>query len=284
MIRNTIAFYTPKVVPVDTVFGAATLGIAGRSGAGECVTEYKERPHAIKVNGTYSECLRSIPYGNYRAAILLCGNAGGENEFLANLQDKLQCPIVGGGAAMDGSRGGLIAGGGEASILLIDDDTYEVQTSVKNIHDQVLGSGEVAFDDPRIIKTINGEEPAGWLKRQKEKLGISETDFEHFTLSDDLGVNAHLSRNGQMIVSGRDLEREMLIRYVRKADVYKSVYDFYNDTEDAIVFGCAGLKGITGELPPVKSLGLYLYGEICMVGNQSVFGNLMLSKLKLIKK
>ena len=87
-----------------------------------------------------------------------------------------------------------------------------------------------------------------------------------------------------MIVSGRDLEREMLIRYVRKADVYKSVYDFYNDTEDAIVFGCAGLKGITGELPPVKSLGLYLYGEICMVGNQSVFGNLMLSKLKLIKK
>ena len=65
--------------------------------------------------------------------------------------------------------------------------------------------------------------------------------------------------------------------------VYESVYSFYNDEEDVIVFGCAGLKTITGEITSVKSLGLYLFGEICMAKDQAVFGNLMLSKLRLRK-
>jgi hypothetical protein len=126
-------------------------------------------------------------------------------------------------------------------------------------------------------------EPALWLKNQKNILGIEETDFEHFTLSDKNGVNAHLSKNGDFIVSGRDLESEMLVRYVKPEEVYESVYSFYNDDENVIVFGCAGLKAITGEIAPVKSLGLYLFGEICMAKDQAVFGNLMLSKLRLRK-
>ena len=75
----------------------------------------------------------------------------------------------------------------------------------------------------------------------------------------------------------------MLIRYVKPEEVYESVYSFYNDEADVIVFGCAGLKAITGEITLIKSLGLYLFGEICMAENQAVFGNLMLSKLRLIK-
>jgi hypothetical protein len=126
-------------------------------------------------------------------------------------------------------------------------------------------------------------EPALWLKNQKNILGIEETDFEHFTLSDKNGVNAHLSKNGDLIVSGRDLESEMLIRYVKPEEVYESVYSFYNDETDVIVFGCAGLKAITGEITPIKSLGLYLFGEICMAEDRAVFGNLMLSKLRLHK-
>jgi hypothetical protein len=133
------------------------------------------------------------------------------------------------------------------------------------------------------FKTIDGVQPALWLKNQKSSLGIEENDFEHFTLSDKAGVNAHLSKNGDFIVSGRDLEPEMVIRYVKPEEVYESVYSFYNDDENVIVFGCAGLKAITGEITPVKSLGLYLYGEICMAEGQAVFGNLMLSKLRLNK-
>ena len=147
----------------------------------------------------------------------------------------------------------------------------------------MIGTCKVDFDNLRVIKTIDGIEPALWLKTQKNILGIEENDFEHFTLSDKAGVNAHLSKNGNLIVSGRDLESEMLIRYVKPEEVYESVYSFYNDETDVIVFGCAGLKAITGEITPIKSLGLYLFGEICMANNQAVFGNLMLSKLRLIK-
>ena len=284
-ICKVIAFYMPQYRPAEGIFGAATLGFAGKGGPeAEDRYTYKIQPRGIVINGTYEECLSGVPYGKYQAAIVLCGNAGGENVFLARLQEKLQCPIVGGGAAMDGARGGLITGGGQASVLLIEDEAYDVQTSVKNIHDQVLGTCKVSFEHPRVIKAIDGQDPAVWLEQQKGALGIDAADFEHFTLSDRMGVNAHLSASGQSIVSGRDLETEMLVRYVRKEDVYRAVYDFYNDDEDAIIFGCAGLKGITGEITSVKSLGLYLFGEICAVQGQAVFGNLMLSKLKLVKK
>ena len=98
------------------------------------------------------------------------------------------------------------------------------------------------------------------------------------------GVNAHLSRSGECIASGRDLEHDMIARYVLPSEVYRSVFDFYNDDENTIVFGCAGIKGITGEISKVRSLGLYMYGEICIAGFGADFGNLMLSKITIIKK
>ena len=281
---KTITFYEPKYEPEEDIFGAATLGFAGKStDKGDGTYEFPIALRGIQLNGSYEEILNNIPEKEYKLAIVLLGNAGGENSFVEELRKKLNCPIIGGGAAMDGERGGLIAGAGQASVLLVDDENYDVQIEMKNIHTHVLGTCKVDFDDPRVIKTIDGMEPALWLKTQKNILGIEENDFEHFTLSDKAGVNAHLSKNGNLIVSGRDLEPEMLIRYVKPEEVYDSVYSFYNDEEDVIVFGCAGLKTITGEITSVKSLGLYLFGEICMAKDQAVFGNLMLSKLRLIK-
>lgn len=279
-----IVFYEPKYEPGEDMFGAATLGFAGKSTDKEDEAyEFPISLQGIQLNGSYREILSRIPGKEYKLAIVLFGNAGGENLFLQELSRKLNCPIIGGGAAMDGERGGLIAGAGQASVLLIDDENYDVQIEMKNIHTHVLGTCKVEFDDPRVIKTIDGMEPALWLKNQKNILGIEETDFEHFTLSDKNGVNAHLSKNGDFIVSGRDLESEMLVRYVKPEEVYESVYSFYNDEEDTIIFGCAGLKAITGEITPIKSLGLYLFGEICMAEDRAVFGNLMLSKLRLHK-
>lgn len=279
-----IVFYEPKYEPGEDMFGAATLGFAGKSTDKEDEAyEFPISLQGIQLNGSYREILSRIPGKEYKLAIVLFGNAGGENLFLQELSRKLNCPIIGGGAAMDGERGGLIAGAGQASVLLIDDENYDVQIEMKNIHTHVLGTCKVEFDDPRVIRTIDGMEPALWLKNQKNILGIEETDFEHFTLSDKNGVNAHLSKNGDFIVSGRDLESEMLVRYVKPEEVYESVYSFYNDEEDTIIFGCAGLKAITGEITPIKSLGLYLFGEICMAEDRAVFGNLMLSKLRLHK-
>lgn len=187
---------------------------------------------------------------------------------------------------MDGSVGGLIVGGGQASVLLIDDEDYDVSVETKNIHGHIVGTFRVDFDDknPRVVTAIDGQNPKAWLDAQKKALGFSPDDFVHFTLSDLRGVNAHLSWNGETVVSGRDLEHEMIARYVLPEEVYRSVFDFYNDDEDAIVFGCAGIKSITGEISAVKSLGLYMYGEICTVESDAVFGNLMLSKITLTKR
>lgn len=281
-----IAFYMPGHRPESDVFGAATLGFAGREGCeADAICEFAEVPSGIVLNGTYESILSNIPTKNYRAAIALCGNAGGENVFVRQLFEKLSCPVVGGGAAMDGDIGGLIAGGGQASVLLIDDERFEIRVTTKNIHQHVIGFCQVDFDveNPRVVAAIDGQEPRLWLSTQKKALGFSEDDFEHFTLSDVNGVNAHLSWNGQNIVSGRDLEHNMIARYIKPEEVYASVLDFYGDDENTIVFGCAGIKGITGEISEVKSLGLYMYGEICMTEFGAEFGNLMLSKITLTK-
>ena len=190
-----IAFYMPKYYPASDLFGAATLGFAGKAGcADDEVFEFLSQPHGIVLNGTYEEILSGIPEGTYKAAIVLCGNAGGENDFVEKLHQKLGCPIVGGGAAMDGIKGGLVSGGGQAGVMLIDDENYEISVEVKNIHEHVIGTCQVDFHDSRVIQSIDGQEPEVWLKEKKAAVGFSENDFEHFTLSDKNGVNAHLSR------------------------------------------------------------------------------------------
>jgi hypothetical protein len=58
---------------------------------------------------------------------------------------------------------------------------------------------------------------------------------------------------------------------------------FYDDPA-AIIFGCAGLKGLLEEPLEGSGLGLFLYGEVCTAGSVSQFGNLMLSKLRILPK
>jgi len=65
--------------------------------------------------------------------------------------------------------------------------------------------------------------------------------------------------------------------------VYEVMRDFYDD-ENAIVFGCAGLSGLLDKPLDTKSLGLFLFGEVCTVDGVAEFGNLMLSKLIVQRK
>ena len=280
---NEIIFYLPKHSPKEGTFGCASLSFASMP---ECALDAAQKfglvPSGLVLNGTYEEILAGIPAKAYKAAIVLCGNAGGENAFVRQLSQKLNCPIVGGSAAMDGNIGGLITGGGQASVLLIED---EVQVEHANIHRHILKTVKVDYDQKncRIVKAIDGVDAKTWLDQQKQALGIAENDFEHFTLSDLQGINAHLSFDGEYVRSGRDLTTEMLARYVKPEEVYPAVLDFYNDDENTIVFGCAGLKSITGELPKINSLGLYMFGEICTTENGPEFGNLMLSKIRFVR-
>ena len=269
-------------------FGCASLGLAGicENSQNKAVS-YAEALEGVVITGTYADVLAKVAENaqSVYAAIVLFGNAGGENGFLADLQKILSCPMVGGGAAIDGATGkkALLTGGDQAAVLLITDARYTYEAVTQNIHEDILEECTLTMADKRTLLTINGVDAATFLANKRQTLGLADSDFEHMTLSDKLGVNAHLSCVDGVIKSGRDLQETMLLRYVSHEKVYAAMEQFYDD-KDAVVFGCAGLSGLLDKPLTTDSLGLFLFGEVCTVDGKSEFGNLMLSKLRIQRK
>lgn len=283
-----LSFTTTGSFDLAEGFGCASLGLPGVcSNEEKCVVTDPRKLEAVELTGTYEEILSGVQQVDkpVQAAIVLFGNVGGENAFLAKLQEIISCPIVGGGAAIDSASNtaGLITGRGEAAVLLITDERYTYTTETLCIHDQVLGTCTLTLEDPRTILTINGEDAVEFYNKKRQEFGLADTDFEHLTLSDLRNVNAHLSKPSDKLKSGRDLQETMLLRYVDHAKVYETMRGFYDDP-DAVVFGCAGLSGILDKPLDTKSLGLFLFGEVCMAEGYAEFGNLMLSKLKILPR
>jgi len=280
-----IAFSTTGCWDQVRGFGCASLGLPGKCDpSANMIASYPVELEGEVLTGSYDTMLEKAALvareNKVYAAIVVFGNAGGENTFLAKLRQIVSCPMVGGGAAIDGPTGksGLIPGDGPGAVFLITDSRFRYQAITQNIHDEILGVCELTYEDPRTILTINGEDAATFLARKKAEFMLSENDFEHLTLSDMLGVNAHLSSDNGVIKSGRDVHEKMILRYVSQEKVYDAMSAFYDDP-NAIVFGCAGLSGLLDRPLATDSLGLFLFGEVCTVDGVAEFGNLMLSKL-----
>ncbi len=284
---NRISFTTTGCWDLAEGFGCASLGLAGVCGNDEKkVVVYDRELEGVELTGTYEQLLAAVQEAAAEkaphAAIVVFGNAGGENVFLNRLQRLITCPLVGGGAAIDSATGraGLIPGGGDAAILLITDDRYTYTAETKCIHDTVLEECVLTLADPRTLLEINGRDAAAYYGEKRAALGLSDGDFEHLTLSDARQVNAHLSLGDGCLKSGRDLCERMVLRCIDHGRVYEAIRSFYDDP-DAIVFGCAGLSGILDRPLDTSSLGLFLFGEVCTVDGYAEFGNLMLSKLRI---
>lgn len=273
-----LTFSTPCAFCDDVL--AASFGFSGAPAPDAAsLRTASVQLEGVLLTGTYEDILSAVD-GPNQAAIVLLGNAGGEDAFVQALQEKAACPLTGGAAAIDpvSGKAGLIAGGGEAAVFLVRDERYDVQVISQNIHEVILGTHEIETDGPRTFKTIDGEDALTWYNVQREKHGISLQDFEHLTFSDTLGVNAHTSVVGGRLVSGRDLEPTMLLRMVPAEQVFPAMDAFYDD-DNALVFGCAGLKGILPKPICRDGMGMFMFGEVCTVDGISKFGNLMLSKL-----
>lgn len=277
---ETLTFATPDAWKACVGFGCATLGPAGT----DAKTVSAMPLEGIALTGTYGEILKGAAAVNVPvfAAVVLFGNAGGENEFLKQLQTVVNCPMVGGGAAFSDTPG-LVTGGGQAAALLITDDRYTYETATQCIHDEILETCRLELADPRTLLRINGEDAAAYLARKKGERGLSATDFEHLTLTTENGVNAHLSLEGTTVKSGRDLTETMVLRAVSHEAVYERMRAFYDDPH-AVIFGCAGLSGLLDRPLDTTSVGLFLFGEVCTVDGKAEFGNLMLSKLRILRK
>lgn len=287
---TNLCFTTTVAWDQSNGFGCASLGLPGVCSNDEKKTVARQIPaESVTLTGNYAEILAGAKAvaekGKVYAAIVVFGNAGGENAFLADLYKIISCPVVGGGAAIDGATGrkGLIPGGGEGAVLLFTDDRFAYEAETQCIHDHIIKTCQITTADPRTILTIDGEDGAAFLANKKAELGLKQEDFEHLTLSDMDDVNAHLSCVDGRIKSGRDVCKQMKLRYVKQETVYETMRAFYDD-EDAIVFGCAGLSGLLEKPLDTKSLGLFLFGEVCTVNGKPEFGNLMLSKLKIRRK
>lgn len=278
-------FYTP-CTPAPEGFGGATFGFVGAENERlENSITFAEDIRGSTFCGTYEEVLSAVTPGEWQAGIVLFGNVGGENEFIRKLQARLNIPFVGGAAAInpETDEKGLISNRGEVAVFLISDDRYNVNVVCKNIHEEIISEHEISFSDPRVIDSIDGVDGISWLRDKKKEYNIPDDDFEQLTLSDKNDINAHLSYVGDKVGSGRDLSSRMLLRYVQKDAVYRKMREFYDD-EDAIVFGCAGLKGMLTESLNSRGTGLFMFGEVCTNNSVAEFGNLMLSKLVLKKK
>lgn len=264
-------------------FGCASLGLAGICDNSQArAVKHQAELEGLVLTGSYTEILQQLQavVRQVYAAVVLFGNAGGENAFIREFLKYVSCPIVGGGAAIDpaSGRSALIPGSGEAAVFLITDDRYTYSAVTRCIHNRVLETCELELKDLRTVSKINGIDAAEYLAKKKHALGLPASDFEHLTLSDLNNINAHLSIQNGVIKSGRDLCEKMVLRYVAHDDVYPQMFDFYNDP-NAIVFGCAGLSGLLDQPLKTESLGLFLFGEVCTVEETAEFGNLMLSKL-----
>ena len=272
-------FYTEGLLSSEISFGCLTQGFSDTPSG---MRVYPEELEGESFFGSYAQAMEFA--GKFKnaakGAIVYTDGAGGENAFVRALSALLGCPVAGGGAARTTGRtgDGFSAGYGECAVAVFTGPGMQFVPSMKNLHTNIVEECLVEYEG-RVLRKINGMDAGEYLRGKKESLGFAPSDFERVTLSTKAHVNAHMSEQNGIVVSGRDPEEHMLLRSVVPGEYQTLCEKFYQENENAIVFGCAGLKGIL-ERPFVSGcLGAFLFGEICSLGPESDFGNLMLSKL-----
>jgi len=278
-----LTFYTPSYKSTEN-FGGATFGFAGAENETLTLAKaFQEDVNGTMLCGNYDDILKNIPDGSWQAGIVLLGNAGGENEFIRALAEKTRAPLVGGSGAICPKTGesALITGRGEAAVFLINDARFDISVVGENVHYDIISEHSITFTG-RYIDTVDGTDALSWFNKKREEMGIASSDFEHLTLADTTGINAHLSVKDGKLFSGRDLSEKMVLRFLPKDKAQERIQNFYDD-KNSIIFGCAGLKQTLTSDITTDSLGLFMFGEVCTVCGHSDFGNLMLSKIKFIK-
>lgn len=279
----SFGFYGPLCKITKEIFSCMSNGFPDTPVETEEYRVFNGNMKYVSRFGTYGELYdwaKSVGK-QAKAAIVFTNNVGEENRFLKELSSILKCPIVGGGAAIgsDPEVTSIPDMSAQAGIYIITDENIEAEATFYNIHEEIIEECTLEFEG-RLLKKINGIAAADYLKHKKAEYGLPENDFEHMTLSTYENINVHLNKNdGINIKSGRDLEEKMLLRYVAPEDVQARMESFIRE-EGAIVFGCAGLRGIMNHTFSCDNLVAFLFGEICSINGHSDFGNLMLSKLR----
>ena len=240
--------------------------------------------------GRYAEVLEKLSQTPLvpQAAIILFSRGTGVEHFLERWQELFpKIPAAGGAAARGAGQehGELLPPAEDVAVLLLTDGPWQAETL--NAHD-AGPTWEFQADGPRTLARLRqssyGEwEPAAAVFRALQTgSGRGKEDCETITLSDSKGRNLHCSIAGDSLQTGADLpaDGKLQLRTTSRAAVAEKIRRFCAEP-DALVFGCAGLRGLL-ETPfetGARSLAGFMFGELVTLAGRPQFGNLMATRL-----
>jgi hypothetical protein len=291
-----LTFWTPGQAPVDDgqTFGCASHGIAAanlwRGPEESAAAGWPDNGlEGEVVAGTYDAVLARLDQIARKpsAAIVLFSQGGGVETFLERWHERLPgVPVAGGGAALGAGQtcGELLPAAADVAVLLIRGGLWRADTL--NAHDCTGRSFEFRADGPRTITHLR--ERGDWVaavpafRALQADYGRAEADCESLTLSEASGRNIHCRFDGVVLHTGADLPADgrFECRTVNRVEVAKRLAAFCAEP-DALVFGCAGLRGLLDAPLPVGpgTLAGFMFGELVTLDGRPQFGNLMAVRL-----
>jgi hypothetical protein len=299
-----LRFYTPAYEESKEggVFGCASFGVCNEKKWHEPAESvnlaFGKTLKGILINASLAEAREQITVipnkADVKAGIVLYGNCGRENEFTNFLCTQLpDVPLIGGSSAFtdNGKKGRLLPENNEFSALFLTDEKYSYFTEYCNIHSEIIKELSVEGTEPRHIKTVIDAGKRVILSEVIREIGLQKGIMaglhERVAVSDQYNRNIHLIPDGENYICGADLpeNRQIFVRYSCE-DAFEEIRQFYS-CENALIFGCAGLKSILDNKTFVtgrNTLGLFMFGEVVPIGKYSNFANLTLARLQIVPK
>jgi hypothetical protein len=299
MNKYKIAFrtadYNQKQKP--DIFDCVTHGFADNNkwispGDNESVC-WNEEFQGSFLSGSYDEVLTSLKSLGFKpkCCIAIFKKNEGVGLFINNFSLIMPGVILAGGiAAIGNEHVNEELNSEEIRILAVSDGSFEIQSlniyRKTGIEVEIKKTSDRDIDLLRIIPGGSWQNGADFYVRQRKILNISDNNFESLTFSDRNERNLHFSIAGNVLHSGADLPEDniLVMRNLIKNHVEEKVSDFISD-ERSLIFGCAGIRSLIEKplLTGRNSLVGFMFGEIVNFDHKAAFGNLMLTKLKILE-
>lgn len=299
MNKYIIAFRTADFTqkPEPFVFDCVTHGFADNNqwispGDNKSVYWNEELQGSI-LSGNYDEVLSGLKSLGYKPKLCIAffNKNKGVELFINNYSRIMPDVILAGGvAAIDNGKGQEELNPEEIKILAVSGGNFEFQSiniyKKTGIEVEIKRTSGRDFDLLRIIPGGSWQNGAELYSRHRKILNIPVNNFESLTFSDRNERNLHFSIAGNLLHSGADLPEDdiLVMRNIIKNKVEEKVSDFISD-ERSLIFGCAGIRSLIENplLTGRNSLAGFMFGEIVAFDNKAAFGNLMLTKIKILE-
>jgi hypothetical protein len=293
----TFSFWTPGHVPTkgERVCGCASHGFAAHHAwFGLEVADAVDWPTALSgdvLAGSYAEVLGRLRGRPVKpaAVIALFAHATGMEAFLDECHSVLGAtPMVGGGAARGAGQthGELLPAAADVSMLLITQGTWRAETV--NVHGATATALESRGSGPRSITHLRRKGLGDWqpaaaaFRALQAEHGRAGADCESISLCDRRGRNVHCSFAVDGLHTDADLPAagHLMLRTVSRSEASGRLTEFCS-VPGALVFGCAGLRGLLDAPIAVApgALAGFVFGELVTLEGQPRFGNLMAARL-----